>query len=109
MNHTILFLTTNYTSTICNVIDLYKSLEDNSVSVSIPEELKNEEVKNLIIVDLDSYIGENVEEFKELLERKASRIILVCTKDFQRLLNYGGFTCYVSWENLVQREFFLKS
>jgi hypothetical protein len=65
-----------------------------------------EQVRNQIIVDLDSYDGKDNEMFKERLAEMATRILLVCTTSFQRLKYYEDFEVYTSYTNLLEREFF---
>lgn len=109
MTPSVLFLTSEFqqSAELKKAIDIYQA-NGADVFVQDYEGLRQclFNTFNIIIVDLDSCDVKDTEEFKELLSEKATRILVVCTTSFQRLLYYKDFEVFTSYGNLIEREFF---
>lgn len=69
--------------------------------------LQDDEVYNLLIVDLDTCTIRDTDDFCEFISERASRVLIVCSTSFQRLIYYRAFECYTSYDNLLSKEFFI--
>lgn len=76
----------------CNVLSLYELMD------------KTTEIANLLVVDLDSILVNDGEDFTDMLNNKATRVILL-SEDSRRMQKYSSFEHFPTVDELLSYQF----